>query len=207
MSKRSVLDPGFAVGVAEVASCASELVPSPKCETASGAIAAPFTKPRLVMFFMVVSHLRLNSGFLYYFRNARSKIFEHHRGGLAARAASDRTPRMSRRARLIKARDGHAVLRPTGHRSHGAALRQARAAGVATTVPVVRIHALQIERTFDRARENFVICQICSEALQVFQIGVGNSLFDGVPVLQAFFQRIRLVGHHFYRMHPGRRAR
>src|SRR6202035_2159101 len=114
MSKRSG---PFAGIVADVVACvaevASPLEPSPKCETANGAMAAPFTKPRLVMFFMLVScdPRAFNSRFLYDFRNARSKILEHHRSGIAARTASDRTARMSRCAGLIKARDGHAVLR------------------------------------------------------------------------------------------------
>src|ERR1700680_1371451 len=118
MSKRSV--PGFG-GVAwleacvvEVASCAPDPEPSPRCETASGAMAAPFTKPRLVMFFMLVScdPRAFNSRFLYDFPNARSKILEHHRSGIAARAASDRTAGMSCCTRLIKPGDRHAVLRP-----------------------------------------------------------------------------------------------
>src|ERR1700730_14741128 len=163
MSKRLV--PGacgvacVAVCGADAASCAAELEPSPRCETASGAMAAPFTKPRLVMFVMVVSSYlgACNSGFLYDFRNAGSKIHEHHRRSITPWAASDRTTRISCCARLIKARYGHAVLRPTGHRAHGTALRCAGAAGVATAVPVVRIHAFQIEWTFGGAREHFVV--------------------------------------------------
>src|ERR1700682_3375007 len=128
MSKRAVPDAGVFAGVVAcvvAASWASELEPSPKCETASGAMAAPFTKPRLVMFFMVSPHTSPhgNSGLLYDFGNTRSKILEHHRGSVAARTACNGTARMRCRARLIEAGDGHTVLSPTGHRAHGATLR------------------------------------------------------------------------------------
>src|ERR1700730_6016395 len=162
MSKRSApfacVDAVDACAV-DVASWASEVEPSPKWETASGAMAAPFTKPRLVMFFMVSPHTSPhgNSGFLYDFGNTRSKILEHHRGSIAARTTRNGTARMRCRTRLIEAGDRHTVLGPTGHRAHGATLRCAGAPGVATTMPVVWIHALQIERTFDSVREHFVV--------------------------------------------------
>ena len=82
----------------------------------------------------------------------------------------------------------------------------AGSAGVATAVPVVRVHALEIERAFDHTRENFVARQIGRETLQILQIRVGDFLFDLVPVLRAFFQIVGLVGHALDGMHARWRA-
>ena len=84
------------------------------------------------------------------------------------------------------------MLRPAGHRTHGTGLRRVWTAGVATSMPVVWIHALEIERAFDHAGENLVIGQVGGEAPQRIEIGLRHLLLDLVPVRWAFSQVIRL---------------
>src|ERR1700719_3782231 len=107
----------------------------------------------------------LLSGFLAgNFLDTRPEIFEHHYSGIAPRRAGHGTSWMRSSTRLIEAGNGHAMLRPSGHGTHGRRLRSALRTGVGAAVPKMRIHALEIERAFDEARENFVVGQIGSEA-------------------------------------------
>ena len=107
--------------------------------------------------------------------------------------SGDRASRIRRGAGLIQTGDRHAVLRPAGNRTQGAGLRRVLRSAVAGAVPVVRVHALQIERTLDDPRENLVVGQIGCEPPQVFQIRIGHLILDFVPVFRAFFQFVGLV--------------
>ena len=77
------------------------------------------------------------------------------------------------------------MLCPTGHGTHDARLGRFQAASVIAAVPVVRIHALEIERSLDKAREYFVLGEIRCEALDIFEVFVGYLVLDLVPVLRA----------------------
>ena len=70
----------------------------------------------------------------------------------------------------------------------------------------MRIHALQIERTLDDPREDLVVGQIGREAPQVIQIGIGDLILDGVPVLRAFLQLVGLPAENLDRVHARRGA-
>ena len=71
---------------------------------------------------------------------------------------------------LVEAGDRHAVLRPAGRRPQVRGLRRVLRAAVAGAVPVVRIHALEIERALDHAGEDLVVGQIGREPPQVIRL-------------------------------------
>src|ERR1039458_8198767 len=64
---------------------------------------------------------------------------------------------------------------------------------MAASVPVVRVHALEIERAIYDAFQNLVTRQTRYKALQISQIGVGDFFLDVVPVLRAFLQIVGLI--------------
>src|SRR5467141_1970005 len=170
--------------------------------TASGASAAVFTNPRLLILLMGTPPLNYPLRFLPYdFLDTGPEIFQHHRCRIPPRSTGYGSAGMCRRSRLIQACNWHAVLRPARRGAHRAGLRRTGSPRVTTAVPVVRIHALQIERALNDSRENLVIRQIRRELPQKFQICIGNLILDFVPMLRALFQFVRLVGHDFESMH------
>ena len=108
---------------------------------------------------------------------------------------------------MIQAGNGHAMLRPAWNRPHPAGLCRILRAAVTTAVPVVRIHALQIERAFHNVRENFVVGKIGREAPQIIQICRGDLLLDLIPVPRPFLQVVGLEADDFYNVLARRRAR
>src|ERR1700682_86923 len=136
--------------------------------TASGASAAVFTNPRRLILLMETPPWNNLLRFLLHdFLDARPKIFQHYSRGVSSRPSGARSARMRRRAGLIEAGNRHPMLRPARHWSHRARLCWSRSARVTTPVPVVRVHPFQIERAFDRPRQNLVVGQIWREAPQI----------------------------------------
>ncbi len=113
---------------------------------------------------------------------------------------------MRGRTGLVEARDRHAVLRPSGRRPQSGGLRRALRAAMAGAMPVVRIHALEIERALDHAGEDLVIGQIRREPAQIVQMRQRNLVLDGVPV-PPFGEVVGLEADDLQRVAPLRRAR
>src|SRR5579862_6296339 len=139
--------------------------------------------------------------------NAGAEILEHHHGRVAARGAGHGAARMRGGAGLIQAGNGHAVLRPAEHGTHGAGLRGVLPPAVRASVPEVRIHALDIQRAGEKARQNLVIRQVGRESPQVIQVGLVHLVLDFVPMLRALLQVVGLESDDFERVHARRRAR
>src|SRR5580704_14683945 len=134
--------------------------PNENGATARGASAVVFTNSRRLIVLIGTLPQQKLLRLLHYFLDAGTKILQHHGRGVSSGASGDRTSGMRRRACLIQTGNRHAMLCPTRHGTHRACLRRPGSAGVAASVPVVRIHAFEIERAFDGARENLVIRQI-----------------------------------------------
>src|SRR5713226_348568 len=171
--------------------------------TARGASAAVFTNPRLLILLMGTSPRNSLLRFLPYdFLDARPKVFQHHGSSISSRSAGYRSAGMCRRAGLIQTWDWHPVLRPARHRAHRSRLRRAGTACVTATMPVVRVHPLQIKRALDDSRENLVFRKVGRELLQKFQIRIRNLIFNLVPALRAFFQFVGMISDDFESVHP-----
>src|SRR5216684_6157635 len=170
--------------------------------TASGASAAVFTNPRLLILLMGTPPLNYPLRFLPYdFLDTGPEIFQHHCCRIPPRSTGYGSAGMCRRSRLIQTCNRHAVLRPARRGAHRSRLRRPRSACVTTPVPVVRIHPFQIQRALYDPRENFVIGQIGRELPQKFQIRVRNLILDFVPMLRALFQFVRVVGNDLESVH------
>src|SRR5437588_11469474 len=146
--------------------------PSENGVTARGASAVAFTNSRRLMVLIGAPPLNQLLCLLHYFLDASSEVLQHDRRRVSPGSSRNRSARMSRRPRLVQAGNRHSMLRPAQHGAHRTGLRRSRSAGMTSTVPVVRVHALQIKRTFDDTSENLVICQIGREPPQKFQIRV-----------------------------------
>src|SRR6266478_4787940 len=170
--------------------------------TASGASAAVFTNPRLLILLMGTPPLNYPLRFLPYdFLDTGPEIFQHHRCCIPPRSTGHGSTGMCCRSCLIQTSNRHPVLRPARHGTHRTRLRRARSACVTTPMPVVRVHAFEIERALDDPRENFVLRQVGRETPQKIQIRVRNLILNFVPVLRAFFQFVRLVANNFQGVH------
>src|ERR1700687_6154965 len=141
--------------------------PNENGATARGASAVAFTNSRRLIVLMGTPPQTNLLRLLHHFLDAGSEIFQHHSCGVSSRPPGRRSARMRRRAGLIEAGDRHPMLRPTRHWTHRARLCWSRSARVTTAVPVVRVHPFQIERAFDRPRQNLVVGQIWRETPQV----------------------------------------
>src|SRR5260370_22294501 len=98
---------------------------------ASGASAAVFTNPRLLILLMRAPPRNdLLHFLLHNFFDAGPKIFQHYSRRVSAWPSGDRSAWMRRRAGLIQARNRHAMLRPARHGTHRASLCRPGAAGV-----------------------------------------------------------------------------
>src|SRR6266852_6239938 len=169
---------------------------------ASGASAAVFTNPRrLILLICTPPWNNLLRFLVDDFLDARPKIFQHYRRRVSSGPSGHRSARMRRRASLIKAGNRHSMLRVSRHGAHRAGLRRPRSARVTTAVPVVRIHAFQVKRTFDDSRENLVIRQIGREPPQKFQVRVRGLILNFIPMLRALFQFVRVVGNDLESVH------
>src|SRR3954454_5779427 len=74
-----------------------------------------------------------------------AEILEEDDGAVAARRARDRAARMSRCAGLVQTGDGHAVLRPAGHRPARPIVRPAAVTAVDRPVPHVLVVVLDVD--------------------------------------------------------------
>ena len=142
-----------------------------------------------------------------HFFNARSENLQDHNGSVSPRPAGNRPAGVGRRSGLIQARNRHAMLRVARHRPHGSRLRRPGSTSVTTSMPIVGIHALQIDRAFDGARQNFVFRQIWGEATQEIEIGIRHVTLDGVPMLRPLPQLVGLIRHNLNCVHSPRRSR
>src|SRR5580704_13555646 len=150
--------------------------PRARCWTARGAMAAPFTKPRRVMLLMRPLLLRRShfkmfaplepvlrnalSFFLDHFLDAGPKILEHNGNSIPPRPTGYRPSGMRCRSGLVQTLNGHTMLSPARHRTHGASLSGSRPARVTASMPVMWVHAFEIERAFDGVRQDLVISQV-----------------------------------------------
>src|SRR6266852_2383079 len=125
--------------------------------TARGARAAVFTNPRrLILLMRKPPRNNLLSFLLHHFFDAGPEVLQHHRCRIPPRAAGHRSARMRRRSGLVETRNRHAMLCPALHGPHCTSLRRPRTTCMTTPMPVVRVHAFQIQRTLDDSRENLV---------------------------------------------------
>ena len=74
-------------------------------------------------------------------------------------------------------------------------------------MPVVRVHALEIERALDHAGQNLVVGQVGGEASQRVEIGLRHLLLDLVPMRRALFQIVGLEADDLERMLRSRHRR
>src|ERR1700687_3220115 len=96
--------------------------PNENGATARGASAVAFTNSRRLIVLIVappqIKLLRL----LHHFLDAGSEIFQHDRRCISPRSSGYRSAGMSRGPRLVKAWNGHSMLRPAQHGAHRARL-------------------------------------------------------------------------------------
>src|SRR5580704_10900213 len=123
--------------------------PNENGATARGASAVVFTNSRRLIVLIGTLPQQKLLRLLHYFLDAGPKILQHHGRGVSSGPASYRSTGMRCGSRLIEAGNRHAMLCPTGHGTHRARLGRAGPTGVAASMPVVRVHAFEIERAFD----------------------------------------------------------
>src|SRR5581483_11222132 len=144
-----------------------------------------------------LAHHRLDAG---------AEILEHDHGCVAAGGAAHRAARIGARSGLIQPRDGHAVLRPARHGTHGTGLGGILRPSVRAAVPEVRIHALKINGALDEFSEKLVGREAGAEPPQLLEVGLCHLLLDFIPVLRALLNVIGIPGDQLEGVHAGRRA-
>ena len=136
--------------------------------------------------------------------DAGTEILQHDGGCVTAGSAGHRSAGVSGGSGLIKPRDRHAMLRPSSHWTQSSGLRCIGGAGVIAATPVMRIHALQIHRTFHEARENFIFRQIGCEAAHVIKIRFRNFILQFVPLFVALFDIVGMKSQNAQGVHAQR---
>src|SRR2546430_9657298 len=94
--------------------------------------------------------------------------------------------------RLIETRNRHPVLSIPRSWPQHFRLRRTHIPSMTTPMPIVPVDPLQVERTTNIYREDFVIGQIRCIPPQFCQIASSNLFLDLVPSLRTLTQRVRL---------------